>query len=117
MTLLRLQVNSGIALRVGTGHGLEIRWAGQEEALWEGTQTEKRKGRSHSGSGGRLLGRDMRYVGTRNDTVRKASAQLELQLVEKVKGKKKGFCKYISSRRESKESVGPLLSVAIWKKS
>lgn len=40
-----------------------------------------------------------------SSAVRIVRAQLELKLAKKVKDKKKGFCKYISSRREGKEST------------
>ena len=41
--------------------------------------------------------------------IRKAKAQLELQLVRDVKGNK-GLYKYISSKRRIRKSVGPLLN-------
>ncbi|GAB0179750.1 mitochondrial enolase superfamily member 1 [Grus japonensis] len=44
------------------------------------------------------------------DATRKAKAQLELKLTEEVKDNKKGFFKYISSKRTTRENVGPLLN-------
>ncbi|GAB0206587.1 hypothetical protein GRJ2_003124300 [Grus japonensis] len=44
------------------------------------------------------------------DATRKAKAQLELNLARDVKDKKKGFFKYISSKRKTKENVGTLLN-------
>ncbi|GAB0206434.1 mitochondrial enolase superfamily member 1 [Grus japonensis] len=44
------------------------------------------------------------------DTTRKAKAQLELNLAKDVKDNKKGFFKYISSKRKTRENVGPLLN-------
>ncbi|GAB0207699.1 mitochondrial enolase superfamily member 1 [Grus japonensis] len=48
-------------------------------------------------------------VGTR-DATRKAKAHLELNLARDVKDNKKGFFKYISSKRKTRENVGPLLN-------
>ena len=47
----------------------------------------------------------------RNAT-RKAKAHLELKLARDVKHNKKGFFNYISSKRKTKENVGPLLNEA-----
>ncbi|GAB0204970.1 mitochondrial enolase superfamily member 1 [Grus japonensis] len=44
------------------------------------------------------------------DATRKARAHLELNLARDVKDKKKGFFKYISSKRKTRENVGPLLN-------
>ncbi|GAB0181788.1 mitochondrial enolase superfamily member 1 [Grus japonensis] len=44
------------------------------------------------------------------DATRKAKAQLELNLARDVKYTKKGFLKYISSKRKTKENVGLLLN-------
>ena len=44
--------------------------------------------------------------------VRKAKAQLELNLVRDVKGKKNSFCKYISGKRKIRENVVLLLNGA-----
>ncbi|PKU39070.1 nedd4-binding protein 2-like 2 [Limosa lapponica baueri] len=44
------------------------------------------------------------------DHVRKAKAQLELNLARDVKSNKKGFCRYVSQRRKVKESVPSLIS-------
>ncbi|GAB0207739.1 mitochondrial enolase superfamily member 1 [Grus japonensis] len=43
---------------------------------------------------------------------RKAKAHLELNLAGEVKDNKKGFFKYISSKRTTRENVGPLLNEA-----
>ena len=43
--------------------------------------------------------------------MRKAKAHLELNLARDVK-KKKGFIKYISSKRKARDNVGPLLNEA-----
>jgi len=42
--------------------------------------------------------------------VGKAKAHLELNLTGDVKDNKKGFFKYISSKRKSRDNVGPLLN-------
>lgn len=47
---------------------------------------------------------------TCRNEVRKAKVHLELKLVWEVKGNRRGFCKYIDSRRNAKENVGLLLS-------
>ncbi|GAB0208054.1 mitochondrial enolase superfamily member 1 [Grus japonensis] len=44
------------------------------------------------------------------DATRKAKAHLELNLARDVKDNKKGFFKYISSKRNTSENVGPLLN-------
>ncbi|GAB0188533.1 mitochondrial enolase superfamily member 1 [Grus japonensis] len=44
------------------------------------------------------------------DATRKAKAHLELNLARDVKENKKGFFKYISSKRKNRENVGPLLN-------
>ncbi|GAB0205276.1 mitochondrial enolase superfamily member 1 [Grus japonensis] len=44
------------------------------------------------------------------DAMRKAKAQLELNLAKDVKDNKKGFFKYLSSKRETRENVGLLLN-------
>ncbi|GAB0203755.1 mitochondrial enolase superfamily member 1 [Grus japonensis] len=44
------------------------------------------------------------------DATRKAKAHLELKLARDVKGNKKDFFKYISSKRKTRENVGPLLN-------
>ncbi|GAB0209397.1 mitochondrial enolase superfamily member 1 [Grus japonensis] len=44
------------------------------------------------------------------DATRKAKAHLELNLAMDVKDNKKGFFKYISSKRKTRENVGPLLN-------
>ena len=41
---------------------------------------------------------------------RKAKAHLELKLASDVKNNKKGFFKYISSKRKARDNVGPLLN-------
>jgi len=44
------------------------------------------------------------------DAMRKAKAHLELNLARDVKDNKKGFSKYISSKRKSRDNVEPLLN-------
>ncbi|GAB0204057.1 hypothetical protein GRJ2_002871300 [Grus japonensis] len=44
------------------------------------------------------------------DATRKAKAHLELNLARDVKDNKKGFFKYISNKRKTRENVGPLLN-------
>ncbi|KFQ68256.1 hypothetical protein N335_13841, partial [Phaethon lepturus] len=44
------------------------------------------------------------------DGVRRAKAQLELNLARNAKNNKKGFCRYVSQKRKVKESVTPLMS-------
>mgnify|MGYP001851525230 CR=1 FL=1 len=43
------------------------------------------------------------------DRIRKAKAQMELNLARDVKDNKKGFYRYIGRRRQAKESVPPLM--------
>ncbi|GAB0183643.1 mitochondrial enolase superfamily member 1 [Grus japonensis] len=49
-------------------------------------------------------------VSVRRDATRKAKAHLELNLARDVKDNKKDFFKYISSKRKTRENVGPLLN-------
>ncbi|GAB0182057.1 mitochondrial enolase superfamily member 1 [Grus japonensis] len=49
-------------------------------------------------------------VRVRRDEMRKAKAQLELKLSRNIKDNKKGFFKYISSKRKTRENVSPLLN-------
>ena len=44
------------------------------------------------------------------DATRKAKARLELNLAKVIKDNKKGFFKYVNSKRKTRENVGPLLS-------
>ncbi|GAB0208442.1 mitochondrial enolase superfamily member 1 [Grus japonensis] len=46
------------------------------------------------------------------DATRKAKAHLELNLAREVKDNEKGFFKYISIKRKTRENVGPLLNEA-----
>jgi len=46
------------------------------------------------------------------DATRKAKAHLELKLARDVKNNRKGFFKYISSKRKARDNVGPLLNEA-----
>ena len=43
------------------------------------------------------------------DRIRKAKAQMEMNLARDVKDNKKGFYRYIGRRRQAKESVLPLM--------
>ena len=43
------------------------------------------------------------------EKIRKAKAQLELNLATAIKDNKKGFYKYISNNRRAKENLHPLL--------
>ncbi|KFV09259.1 hypothetical protein N339_03103, partial [Pterocles gutturalis] len=49
-------------------------------------------------------------VGMCRDRIRKHKAQMELNLVRDGKNNKKGFYRYIGRRRQSKESVPPLIN-------
>ena len=44
------------------------------------------------------------------DVTRKAKAHLELYLAKEIKDNRKGFLKYVSSKRKTRENVGPLLN-------
>jgi len=44
------------------------------------------------------------------EAMRKAEAHLELNLASDVKDNKKGFFRYISSKRKTRDNVGPLLN-------
>lgn len=47
-------------------------------------------------------------IRAQRDTLRKAKAHFELNLVREVKDNKKGFFKYISSKWKTRENVGRL---------
>jgi len=47
-------------------------------------------------------------VGVAREQVRKAKALTELNLAKDVKGNKQAFYRYVSDRRQTRESVGPL---------
>ena len=49
-------------------------------------------------------------VWTCRDSIRKAKAQIELNLVRDVKNKKKGLYRYRDQKRQAKESIPPLLN-------
>ena len=44
------------------------------------------------------------------ERIRKTKAQMELNLVRDMKNNKKGFYRYISQKRQAKESVFPLIN-------
>ena len=44
------------------------------------------------------------------DAMRKAKARLELTLAKVIKDNKKGFFKFVNSKRKARENVAPLLS-------
>ena len=59
----------------------------------------------------RPLGRNIgNVVRTCRDVTRKAKVHLELNLARDVKDNKKGFFKYISRKRKTRENVGLLLN-------
>lgn len=45
--------------------------------------------------------------------VRKTEAQMESNLATDVKGNKKGFCKYTSDKKKTRESMGSLNKVGV----
>ncbi|PKU42697.1 rna-directed dna polymerase from mobile element jockey-like [Limosa lapponica baueri] len=47
-------------------------------------------------------------VPTARDQVRKAKAQIELNLARDIKANKKSFCTYVDDKRKTREDVGPL---------
>ncbi|KFQ42530.1 hypothetical protein N333_10137, partial [Nestor notabilis] len=42
------------------------------------------------------------------DQVRKAKAQLELNLARDVRNNRKGFCRYVANKRQGRDNVGPV---------
>ena len=42
--------------------------------------------------------------------MRKAKAHLEMRLAKEIKDNKKGFFKYVNSKRKTRDNVGPLLN-------
>jgi len=44
------------------------------------------------------------------DATRKAKAHLEMRLAKEIKDNKKGFFKYVNSKRKTRDNVGPLLN-------
>ena len=47
------------------------------------------------------------------DATRKAKAHLELNLARDARNNKKGFFNYISSKRKTRNNVGPMLNEAV----
>jgi len=45
--------------------------------------------------------------------MRKAKAYLELNLAKEIKDNKKGFFKYVNSKRKTRENMGPLLNEGV----
>jgi len=45
------------------------------------------------------------------EKIRRAKAQLDLNLVTAIKGNKKCFCKYLSNKRMAKENMHPVLDM------
>lgn len=52
------------------------------------------------------------WIQAHRDDFRKTKAHLEVTLTRDIKGKKRSFCRYISSKRLNKENVGSLLNGA-----
>jgi len=76
----------------------EIRWKRKISGIWKEVQATWEEYRN--------------VVRACRDATRKAKAHLELSLARDVKNNKKGFFKYISSKRKSRDNVGPLLNEA-----
>jgi len=74
----------------------EIRWKRRVHGMWKEGQATWEEYRN--------------VVKACRDATRKAKAHLELKLAKDVKNNKKGFFKYISSKRKARDYVAPLLN-------
>jgi len=74
----------------------ELRWKRKVHGMWKEGQATREEYRN--------VARACR------DTTRKAKAHLELNLARDVRNNKKGFFKYISSKRKTRDNVEPLLN-------
>jgi len=74
----------------------EIRWKRKVHGMWKEGQATWEEYRN--------------VVRACRDATRKAKAHLELKLARDVKDKEKDFFKYISSKRKTRDNVGPLLN-------
>jgi len=74
----------------------EIKWKRKAHEMWKEGQATWEEYRN--------------VVRACRDATRKAKADLELKLARDVKNNKKGFFKYISSKRKTRDNVGPLLN-------
>jgi len=77
---------------------VEIRWKRKVHGLWKEGQATWEEYRD--------------VIKAFRDATRKAKAHLELNLARDVKDNKKGFFNYISSKRKTRDNVGPLLNEA-----
>ncbi|KAK4825785.1 hypothetical protein QYF61_002348 [Mycteria americana] len=84
-------------------------WMSKE--LLEKNQTQKGSAQKVEARTGNVGGTEEHSNNVRasRDAVRKAKAQMELNLARDVKAYKKGFCKYIGDKRKTRENVGPLI--------
>jgi len=73
----------------------ELRWKRKVRGMWKEGQATREEYRN--------------VVRARRDATRKAKAHLELNVARDVKNNKKGFI-YISSKRKTRDNVGPLLN-------
>jgi len=74
----------------------EIRWKRKVHGMWKEGQATWEEYRN--------------VVRACRDAMRKAKIHLELKLARDVKNNKKGFFNYISSKRKTRDNVGPLLN-------
>jgi len=75
---------------------VEIRWKRKVRGMWKEGQATWEEYKN--------------VVRACRDVTRKAKTHLELELARDVKNNKKGFFKYISSKRKARDNVGPLLN-------
>jgi len=75
-----------------------LRWKSKVYGMWKEGQTTWEEYRN--------------VVRACRDATRKAEVHLELNLAKDVKDSKKGFFKYISSKKKTRDNVGPLLNEA-----
>jgi len=74
----------------------EIRWKRKVHGMWKEGKATWEEYRN--------------VVRACRDAKRKAKAHLEMKLARDVKNNKKGFFKYINSKRKTRDNVGPLLN-------
>jgi len=74
----------------------ELRWKGKVHGTWKEGQATWEEYRND--------------VTACSDVTRNAKVHLELKVARDVKDNKKGFCKYITNKRKTRENVGLLLN-------
>ncbi|CAM4681894.1 unnamed protein product [Lepidochelys kempii] len=106
-SLLRLQGQSILMCRKNSKYGRQSAWLNSEILA----DLKYKKEAYKKWKIGQMTREEYKNIawGSRSE-ISKAKSHLELQLARDVKSNKKGFFRYVSNKKEVKESVGPLLN-------